>query len=69
MLAANFGFYANFVEQKNPTTGPKNRESFDYGAADAYDFFLKHQTMDAIYAIERGRVAPDWQVTRIDILD
>jgi predicted acyl esterase len=33
MLAANFGFYANFVEQKNPTTGPKNRESFDYGAA------------------------------------
>jgi len=25
--------------------------------------------MDAIYAIERGRVAPDWQVTRIDILD
>jgi putative CocE/NonD family hydrolase len=62
MLAANFGFYANFVEQKNPTTGPKNRESFDYGAADAYDFFLKHQTMPNILATltdsQRAYLAP-----------
>jgi putative CocE/NonD family hydrolase len=62
MLAANFGFYANFVEQKNPTTGPKNRESFDYGAADAYDFFLKHQTMPNILGTltdaQRAYLAP-----------
>jgi putative CocE/NonD family hydrolase len=62
MLAGNFGFYANFVEQKNPTTGAKNRESFDYGAADAYDFFLKHQTMPNILATltdaQRGYLAP-----------
>jgi putative CocE/NonD family hydrolase len=62
MLAANFGFYANFVEQKNPTTGPKSRDSFDYGAADAYDFFLKHQTMPNILATltdsQRAYLAP-----------
>jgi putative CocE/NonD family hydrolase len=62
MLAANFGFYANFVEQKNPTTGPKNRESFDYGAADAYDFFLKHQSMPNILGTltdgQRAYLAP-----------
>jgi putative CocE/NonD family hydrolase len=62
MLAANFGFYANFVEQKNPTAGPKNRESFDYGAADAYDFFLKHQTMPNILGTltdgQRAYLAP-----------
>ena len=62
MLAANFGFYANFVEQKNPTTGAKNRESFDYGSADAYDFFLKHQTMPNILGTlndgQRAYLAP-----------
>jgi putative CocE/NonD family hydrolase len=62
MLAANFGFYANFVEQQNPTTGPKNRERFDYGAADAYDFFLKHQTMPNILGTltdgQRAYLAP-----------
>jgi putative CocE/NonD family hydrolase len=62
MLAANFGFYANFVEQKNPTTGPKSRDSFDYGAADAYDFFLRHQTMPNILGTlndgQRAYLAP-----------
>ncbi len=62
MLAANFGFYANFVEQKNPTAGAKNRESFDYGSADAYDFFLKHQTMPNILGLlsdgQRAYLAP-----------
>jgi len=62
MLAANFGFYANFVEQQNPTTGPKNRERFDYGTADAYDFFLKHQTMPNILGTltdgQRAYLAP-----------
>jgi putative CocE/NonD family hydrolase len=62
MLAGNFGFYANFVEQKNPTTGAKNRESFDYGSADAYDFFLKHQSMPNILGTlndgQRAYLAP-----------
>ena len=50
MLAANFGFYASFTEQKNPTPLPKTRTSFDYGEADAYDFFLKHRTMQELLA-------------------
>ena len=50
MLAANFGFYAAFTEQQNPTPLPKTWSSFDYGAADSYDFFLKHRTMRNILA-------------------
>jgi len=48
MLAANFGFYASFTEQQNPTPLPKTRGEFDYGTADAYDFFLQHLTMQNI---------------------
>jgi uncharacterized protein len=41
MLLANFGFYTFFKPRAEPTLPPKNREAFDWGAADAYDFFLK----------------------------
>lgn len=50
MLAANFGFYASFTEQQNPTPLPKTRSPFDYGMADGYDFFLKHKTLQNILA-------------------
>jgi putative CocE/NonD family hydrolase len=50
MLAANFGFYASFVEQQNPTPLPKSWTSYDYGTADAYDFFLQRLTMPNILA-------------------
>jgi hypothetical protein len=40
MLDANFGFYAFFKPQENPQLPPKNRDSFDYGTTDAYDFYL-----------------------------
>jgi uncharacterized protein len=40
MLAANFGFYAFFKPQANPELPPKNRESFDYGTPDGYQFYL-----------------------------
>ena len=62
MLAANFGFYASFTEQQNPTPLPKTWADFDYGAADAYDFFLKHRTLPAILgtltAQQRALLAP-----------
>jgi hypothetical protein len=62
MLAANFGFYASFTEQQNPTTLPKTWADFDYGAADAYDFFLKHRTLPAILGTltdkQRALLAP-----------
>jgi putative CocE/NonD family hydrolase len=48
MLAANFGFYASFTEQQNPPPLPKTWADFDYGAADSYDFFLKHRTLTNI---------------------
>jgi uncharacterized protein len=62
MLAANFGFYASFTEQQNPTPLPKTWADFDYGAADAYDFFLKHRTLPAILGTltdkQRALLAP-----------
>jgi putative CocE/NonD family hydrolase len=48
MLAANFGFYSAFTVENNPTPLPKKWSGFDYGMADGYDFFLKHQTMSNI---------------------
>jgi putative CocE/NonD family hydrolase len=48
MLAANFGFYSAFTVEDNPTPLPKKWSGFDYGMADGYDFFLKHQTMSNI---------------------
>jgi uncharacterized protein len=41
MLAANFGFYANFTHEANPTTSPKKWEEFDYGTEDGYQFFCR----------------------------
>jgi putative CocE/NonD family hydrolase len=62
MLAANFGFYASFTEQQNPTPLPKTWAEFDYGAADAYDFFLKHRTLTDILGTltdkQRALLAP-----------
>jgi len=50
MLSANFDFYSSFVPQKNPTVGGRERSRFEYGEADAYDFFLKRLTMTNILA-------------------
>ncbi|HEX8787107.1 MAG TPA: CocE/NonD family hydrolase [Telluria sp.] len=62
MLAANFGFYASFTEQHNPTPLPKSWSHFDYGEADAYDFFVKKLTMPNILATltpeQRAYIAP-----------
>ncbi len=44
MLAANYGFYVNFVEQKNPTR-PVEGPDFDYGTPDGYEYYLKLGTM------------------------
>jgi putative CocE/NonD family hydrolase len=40
MLDANFDFYAFFKPQQNPQLPPKNQVQFDFGAKDAYDFYL-----------------------------
>jgi putative CocE/NonD family hydrolase len=41
MLLANFEFYNFFKPRAEPAPPPKARDPFDWGAADAYDFFLK----------------------------
>src|SRR5215472_5087212 len=41
MLLANFDFYNFFKPRAEPSLPPKARDPFDWGAADAYDFFLK----------------------------
>jgi uncharacterized protein len=62
MLAANFGFYASFLPQKNPTLPGRARSRFEYGEADGYDFFLKHLSLKNILATmsaeQRAFLAP-----------
>jgi putative CocE/NonD family hydrolase len=41
MLAANFGFYAFFVERKGDPAPPKQRSSFEFGTPDGYDYYLR----------------------------
>ena len=44
MLAANYGFYVNFVEQKTPAR-PVEEPDFDYGTPDGYEYYLKLGTL------------------------
>ncbi|MCU6433573.1 CocE/NonD family hydrolase [Undibacterium sp. Jales W-56] len=48
MLAANFGFYASFTNEKNPTNLPRRWEQFDYGTENGYDYFLSHLSLKNI---------------------
>ncbi|MEB0178386.1 X-Pro dipeptidyl-peptidase, partial [Undibacterium sp. CCC3.4] len=48
MLSANFGFYASFTEQANPTNQPKRWDEFDFGTEDGYEYFLSHLTLKKI---------------------
>jgi putative CocE/NonD family hydrolase len=41
MLLANFGFYNFFKPRAAPGLPPRTRGAFEWGTADAYDFFLK----------------------------
>lgn len=62
MLAANFGFYANFKRQENPTQQPKKWDPFDYETADGYEYFLKLGTLANIIDVaakEKGALFPD----------
>lgn len=50
MLAANFDFYANFINEANSTNQPKKWEKFEYGTEDGYQFFLSHLSLKNITA-------------------
>lgn len=54
MLAANYGFYVNFVEQKNPMR-PVESPRFDYGTPDGYEYYLKLGTMQRALETVTGK--------------
>ena len=48
MLAANFGFYSFFKQQREAATPPKVLVPFDYQTQDGYDFFLRAGNLQAM---------------------
>jgi len=54
MLAANYGFYVNFVEQKTPAR-PKDEPDFDYGTPDGYAYYLKLGTLQRALETVTGK--------------
>ena len=54
MLAANYGFYVNFVEQKNPMR-PAESPRFDYGTPDGYEYYRKLGTMQRALETVTGK--------------
>lgn len=60
MLAANFGFYAFFKPQQNPTPGPRKPEDFDYGTRDGYEYFLRHPTLASLSALFKPEQRALW---------
>lgn len=61
MLAANFGFYAFFKPQANPTDAPRKGEDYDYGTRDGYAFFLKHGTLAKLSELFTPEQRALWQ--------
>jgi putative CocE/NonD family hydrolase len=60
MLAANFGFYANFKPQNNPTVEPKEWKPYEFGTPDGYQFYLKHKTLRNLMALlDKDSLFPD----------
>ena len=55
MLAANYGFYVNFVEQKTPAR-PVDTPDFDYGTPDGYEYYLKLGTLQCALDTVTGKV-------------
>jgi putative CocE/NonD family hydrolase len=54
MLAANHGFYMDFVEQKTPRR-PVETPDFDFGTPDGYDYYLRLGTMQRALETVTGK--------------
>lgn len=61
MLAANFGFYANFLPRKGAPEAPKPRVNFDQGTPDGYDFFLNLPPLAEVNKTLLNGEATYWQ--------
>jgi putative CocE/NonD family hydrolase len=60
MLSANFDFYAVYRPQQNPTAEPRKWEDYEYGQADAYDFFLGLGTLAQVAKTLPADTLPYW---------
>jgi putative CocE/NonD family hydrolase len=61
MLAANFGFYTGFKQEKAPLLPPKNRNDFDYGTQDGYEYFLKVGPLSNTFNLITDSFNPLWR--------
>jgi putative CocE/NonD family hydrolase len=61
MLAANFGFYADFVPRAGDPSPPRPRVFFDPGTPDAYDFLLNVGPLATVNERLFGGQATYWQ--------
>ena len=61
MLAANFGFYTGFKQEKAPLLPPKGNNDFDYGTQDGYEYFLKLGPLSNTFNIITDSFNPLWR--------
>jgi putative CocE/NonD family hydrolase len=62
MLAANFGFYTNFVERKGGPTPPRPGTPFEWGTPDGYEFYLKMGPLSNADDLYLKHTNPYWSV-------
>ena len=63
MLAANFGFYTGFKQEKAPLLPPKEGSfhEFDFGTQDGYEYYLKMGPLANSYKIVTDEFNPLWR--------
>ncbi|ABF41821.1 peptidase S15 [Candidatus Koribacter versatilis Ellin345] len=61
MLAANFGFYTSFKQEKAPLLPPKNGQDFDFGTEDGYEYYLKLGALANSFKVITDEFNPLWR--------
>lgn len=61
MLAANFGFYTVFKQEKTPLLPPKKQTEFDYGTQDGYEYFLNMGPLSNTFKVITDAQNPLWR--------
>ncbi len=53
MLAGGYGFYAQFLPQKNPVAASDREQRFDFGTNDMYEFYLRDNISNLTRLLEK----------------
>ena len=61
MLMANFDFYTGFAPSRTPLMPPKQRDEFDFGTADGYEYFLKLGPLSNTFNVITDAQNPLWR--------